>query len=202
MGTTRKLKKGISHLMVDATLGISRKVMQDQEDSQGGKWEVGTLPDFPEDRFKREIAERLRSALKLAGGPSKVSARSGISLRTLANYSSERSELKASALVRLAEACDVSLDWLATGRLPVHPVDRIMRFDADAGGEKVVLDEALLRDVLGALEGYLSANPAPSLTPAKKAGVATTAYTLAIEGERELATAEQTIARLVRLATL
>lgn len=176
--------------------------MQDQEDSQGGKWEGATPPDFPEDRLKREIAERLRHALKLAGGPSKVSARSGMSLRTIANYSSERSELKASALVRLAEACDVSLDWLATGMPPVHRVDRIMRFEADAGGEaKASLDEALLRDVLGALEGYLSANPAP-LTPAKKAGVATTAYTLAVEGERELATAEQTIARLVRLATL
>ncbi len=174
--------------------------MQDQEDSQGGKWEGETLPDFPEDRLKREIAERLRHALKLAGGPSKVSARSGMSLRTIANYSSERSELKASSLVRLAEACDVSLDWLATGMPPVHRVDRIMRFEADAGGEpKTVLDEALLAKVIAAVEDVPASR---SLAPHKKAQVLCTLYSM--WADSEIPSHEKgldTAARLVALAS-
>lgn len=121
--------------------------MQDQDDRASGKREAGGASDFPDEQIKREIAERLRHALKLAGGPSKVSASSGISLRTIANYTSERSELKASALVRLAEACDVSLDWLATGTPPVHRLDRLAQFEADAGEAVVPLPTRMAADL-------------------------------------------------------
>lgn len=87
--------------------------MQNQGDSGSGKREDGAVADFPLADSKREVAERIKEALKKAGGPNVVSAKTGIPLRTLANYASEKSEPKIGALVRIASACGVSLDWLA-----------------------------------------------------------------------------------------
>ena len=100
------------------------------------------------------MAERLRSAVELGGGPGKASEKSGVALRTLGNYMSGRSEMKAGALVRLAEACGVSLDWLATGKPPVHPVDRLADFIAVAGDDVVVAEAKRYAD-LGAEGEYV-----------------------------------------------
>ncbi len=64
--------------------------------------------------------ERLRQAVTAAGGTGKVSDRSGVPIRTLSHYLAGR-DMKASAMIAIAEACGVSLDWLATGKGPVHP---------------------------------------------------------------------------------
>ncbi len=59
-------------------------------------------------------AERLRVALNNAGGAAAVAKRIGMPATTISNYVAGR-DLKASALVALADGCGVSLEWLATG---------------------------------------------------------------------------------------
>lgn len=65
-------------------------------------------------------ANRLREAVKAAGGNLVVAQRAGVPLNTLGNYLRGR-DMKATALISLAEACNVSLDWLATGRGSMQP---------------------------------------------------------------------------------
>ncbi|KAB8123967.1 XRE family transcriptional regulator [Komagataeibacter medellinensis] len=79
--------------------------------------------DFhPDDRdlAVKERAERLRVAVKGAGGNAQVAIRAQINLGTLNNYIAGR-DMKASAMIALAKACGVSLDWLATGEGPEKP---------------------------------------------------------------------------------
>lgn len=162
---------------------------------------TGQAPEEPDDgdgALKADIAERLRHAVELAGGPGEVSARSGVPLRTLGNYTSARSALKVGALIRLAQACRVSLDWLATGNGPVNPIAQVADFLAVTGDQvvigeaKVGVDEGLLKAALAALEAHLVAQPAP-LSADKKAALVATLYAMGkIDAE--------TVARLVRLA--
>lgn len=175
--------------------------MPNQWDSQSPKSEVGGPPIPEGEAEKAEIGMRLREAVKLGGGNKAVAAKSGIPLRTLGNLL-DGQEMKVGQLVRIAWACGVSMDWLAMGRLPVHPMARIDAFEAVAGRSSPAegLDEAVLRETLEAVEAYLVAN-GNSLEPAKKASVAATVYSLAVEGEKEMAIAKQLIARLVHLAT-
>ena len=70
-------------------------------------------PDAAFDEVKAR-AERLRAAVKNAGGNTQVAARAGMPFGTLNRYIAGR-DMKASAMVALARACDVSLDWLAEG---------------------------------------------------------------------------------------
>lgn len=61
-----------------------------------------------------ERAERLREAVRAAGGNQAVAARAGMHVGSLNNYLRGR-DMKASAMVALADACAVGLEWLATG---------------------------------------------------------------------------------------
>lgn len=67
-----------------------------------------------EDMAISERAERLQKAVQLAGGNTKVAIRAQMPLSTLSRYLGGR-DMKASAMIALARACDVSLDWLADG---------------------------------------------------------------------------------------
>ncbi len=69
-------------------------------------------PDFGVGGAKSEMRERLRRAIRDAGGNQAVAAKSGVPLGTVSNYVRGISEPKAAALGALAEACGVSLDWL------------------------------------------------------------------------------------------
>jgi transcriptional regulator with XRE-family HTH domain len=71
-------------------------------------------------RIAEERAARLRQAVKKGGGNNRVSARSGVPLRTLGNYLKGR-DIQSEALVALADACGVSIEWLATGRDAAAP---------------------------------------------------------------------------------
>lgn len=62
-------------------------------------------------------AERLKSAVRKAGGSKPVADRSGVPFGTLNKYLAGR-EMRASAMIALARACGVSLDWLAEGSDP------------------------------------------------------------------------------------
>jgi hypothetical protein len=67
-----------------------------------------------------EVRRRLSAAISGAGGKTIVAARSGVSLRSLDYYLVDR-EMKLGALVALAAACGVTVEWLATGRGPMRP---------------------------------------------------------------------------------
>lgn len=72
---------------------------------------------FPVPDENWELAERskrLRQAVRRAGGNLAVARRAGMHLGTLNKYIAGR-DMKASAMIALAQACGVSLDWLATG---------------------------------------------------------------------------------------
>lgn len=70
---------------------------------------------------QREVAqrsERLRQAVNQAGGQTAVGRKAKMATTTINNYLAGR-DMKAAALVALAEACDVSIEWLATGAGPM-----------------------------------------------------------------------------------
>ncbi len=59
-------------------------------------------------------------AVRAAGGNQVVATRADMNLSTLNRYIAGR-DMKASAMIRLARACNVSLDWLATGQESTAP---------------------------------------------------------------------------------
>ena len=82
-------------------------------------------PSGPEDGSENdvlpsgEVSPRLELAIAQAGGPSAVARRAEMYLSTLHRYRAGR-ELPSSALVSLARATGVKLEWLATGEGPMH----------------------------------------------------------------------------------
>ena len=80
----------------------------------------GDFGDFGEADRNSEVVERaarLRQAVKLAGGNLAVAKRAGMPVGTLNRYMKGR-DMKAAALVALADGANVELLWLATGRGP------------------------------------------------------------------------------------
>lgn len=60
------------------------------------------------------IVERLKKAVKDAGGPAEIARTTGIPLSTLNDYL-KGNEVRFSRMAVLAKACKISLDWLASG---------------------------------------------------------------------------------------
>ncbi|WP_170181916.1 XRE family transcriptional regulator [Phreatobacter stygius] len=61
----------------------------------------------------RLLANRLRRAIAAAGGPRRVARATGVSERTLQLYLASKADPKIGKLAVIAQACGVSLDWLA-----------------------------------------------------------------------------------------
>ncbi len=74
---------------------------------------ASTAPDAEKAEIA-ERAERLKEACRIAGGATVVARKIGMPMPTLNNYLGGR-DMKASAMVRLAQAAGVSVEWLATG---------------------------------------------------------------------------------------
>lgn len=75
------------------------------------------------DRDAADVTARLKQAIGQAGGATAVARRAGIPISTLNTYLNGR-DMRRQSLVALAEACGVSLEWLATGKefkLPGEP---------------------------------------------------------------------------------
>ncbi len=62
--------------------------------------------------------ERLRIAIKRAGGNKVVAQKSGVPIATLGGYIAGR-DMKQSSLIALARACGVNVGWLAAGEGPM-----------------------------------------------------------------------------------
>ena len=65
-------------------------------------------------------SQRLKQAIDAAGWNKAVAARAGVPLSTLNAYLAGR-DMPAGNLVALADACGVTVEWLATGRGPMRP---------------------------------------------------------------------------------
>ncbi|WP_308719228.1 S24 family peptidase [Komagataeibacter xylinus] len=143
------------------------------------------------------LVERLRSAIKSAGGNKHVSALSGVPNGSINHYLTGRS-MSAEAASRIARACGVSLDWLLLGDEVSHarsevsicglePSDDLTHIDyynvaASAGfglcadeaekPEKVAISKRFLRQDLG-LEpnrAIMLETRGDSMEPALRAG--------------------------------
>ena len=104
-------------------------------------------------------AERLRQAVRAAGGNRVVAVRANVPLGTLNNYLAGR-DMKASALIALARACNVSLDWLATGQEPaaaaVAPAAANIQKPAENLELYDVVDTPRMADALRVVWGILA----------------------------------------------
>lgn len=65
--------------------------------------------------LERGIVSRLKEAIDRIGGAAEVSRRSGVPMSTLSNYLTG-TEARFTRMAALAAACNVSLDWIATGK--------------------------------------------------------------------------------------
>lgn len=82
-------------------------------------------PGFPVEGRNREseasgLPARLKRCAELAGNGDALAQKAAVPRRTLETYLSGRAEPKASRLVAIAGAVDVSLDWLLTGEGPME----------------------------------------------------------------------------------
>lgn len=61
------------------------------------------------------FSERLRAAVKAAGGVALISQQAEVPKRTLETYLSGQTEPKVSKIIAIAESCGVGVEWLMTG---------------------------------------------------------------------------------------
>lgn len=98
------------------------------------------MAKMPEETVQNDQAEivqrteRLRQAVNQAGGQTVVGRRAKMPPTSVGNYLAGR-DMKVAALVALAEACDVSLEWLATGAGNMKNANRRVPAWAEAFGE-------------------------------------------------------------------
>lgn len=106
--------------------------------------------------------DRLKAAVKAAGGNAVVAKKSGVPLGSLNNYFGGR-EMKVPAMIALADACGVTVEWLAAGRGPMHAGDAPPQQHPAAttrAGELAVLrnlDVDYFRDAINMVEAEAAA---------------------------------------------
>ncbi len=71
--------------------------------------------DLADNRIAAERAQRLQEVIRAAGKVPAVSRKTGIPIGTLRHYQRGR-DIPSASLVVLADACAVSVEWLASGR--------------------------------------------------------------------------------------
>ncbi|MDO9498999.1 helix-turn-helix domain-containing protein [Falsiroseomonas sp.] len=77
------------------------------------------LPGSGAEHGSAERASRLRAAVRAGGGNTVVARNAAMPVSTLNRYIAGR-DMKASAMIALAEATGVRLEWLATGAGPMR----------------------------------------------------------------------------------
>lgn len=97
------------------------------------------------------VSERLRSAIRAAGGNQAVATRARVPLASLNNYLAGR-EMRVEAAKRLAHACGVTVEWLISGdrSAPLAPqtssgtiADRLRLVMHEVGWDVAELSEAV-----------------------------------------------------------
>jgi len=68
-----------------------------------------------------DLVARIRTAINLAGGPSSVALKSGLSRRTVNAYRAGETTPSSARIIALANGTGVSPEWLLTGKDPMLP---------------------------------------------------------------------------------
>jgi transcriptional regulator with XRE-family HTH domain len=120
-----------------------------------------------------EFKQRLREAYQRAGGQEAVEQRAGIAQTTLSYWAGPAKKLPPpDRLAELAEACDVTVEWLMTGAVPTTNE----------------VDQRLLTVVLEEVERYLGRRHGSRrrlMIAADKAALAVKIYSFAARRMRE-----------------
>ncbi len=85
-----------------------------------------------------DFRNRLKKAVKTAGGGKKISQLAGIPLSTLSGYLGGATSPTIQKIADIAIACDVSLDWL------VHGIENKSISKSDQQIDKATIDEAIV----------------------------------------------------------
>lgn len=118
-----------------------------------------------------EISPRLERAIAQAGGPSAVARRAEMYLGTLNRYRAGR-ELPSSALVSLARATAVRLEWLATGEGPMQADQEVVTTSAPLPGYVLLplMEARAATGNNGDLSGYHNAREIEKMEAKDEAG--------------------------------
>ncbi|MGB1111179.1 MAG: helix-turn-helix domain-containing protein [Gammaproteobacteria bacterium] len=122
------------------------------------------------------LGQRLRELADRVGGKKEMARLGGISEVQIYRYINGENVPSIRAIARLAEAADVSLNWLATGE---GPQDR-QTADRPSGSDK--LDFELLRHLL---VGVLASVEMNSLTAEKRAEIVADIYAQVVSKEEQ-----------------
>lgn len=97
------------------------------------------------------IAYRIRQATARGGGKQQVVLRTGIKSRTLGNYLSGASKPSAIALQALADACNVSVDWILSGPDddPAFGLDEAKNYSKKNAANRRLLAPAIDAELFG-----------------------------------------------------
>ncbi|MBI1753912.1 MAG: helix-turn-helix transcriptional regulator [Acidobacteria bacterium] len=75
----------------------------------------------PQGKPSEDLIIRIRTAINLAGGPSAVAQKSGLSRRTINAYRAGETTPSSARIIALANGTGVSPEWLLTGKEPMLP---------------------------------------------------------------------------------
>lgn len=88
------------------------------DESEVGNASDDGPPDFRDRTLKAEVGARIREAVKAAGGPGTVFAKSGLAVSTINKSLAGLNLPSTETLIKLAQGTERSIDWLLTGKEP------------------------------------------------------------------------------------
>jgi transcriptional regulator with XRE-family HTH domain len=95
---------------------------------------------------KREIndpglAARMQQAIVLAKNINQLATKSGVDAGTIKKYASGKRDPQRASLVAIADAVGVNVEWLATGRGPMHPTGAGTTYPVGESGVNLTKEE-------------------------------------------------------------
>jgi transcriptional regulator with XRE-family HTH domain len=103
------------------------------------------------------FGERMQKIADNTGGITSISKKTGISPRSIKGYIDGDNDPSRKKLIALAEAADVSIEWLVTGCGPMRPQGEVKA--EKTNGEIRHLEDPLIKDIKLWLREMTSDNP-------------------------------------------
>lgn len=137
-----------------------------------------------------QAVQRLRDAIRQAGGQTAISARSGIKMRSLSNYMTGLNDMKRQTVVTLADACGVTIEWLAAGRGPMRPTDSPPSSRRQEDGPAKLFATVDMTRLARCLDAVTNAfgPKAPNISTRRKVQIATLLYDAMMDETSDLNT--------------
>jgi phage repressor protein C with HTH and peptisase S24 domain len=145
--------------------------------------------------FRSGVGNRLREVEKRFANREAAARAAGVAKSTLQSWIEGKSDPSFIGLVRLSQATDCDLNWLATG-------EGNMRAGQSGTTDAAPLDEKMLAAAIDLIETWLAQNRR-KMEPAKKAQVIVMAYEILTEsGDSEIRESDRNnVIRLLRVAS-